>query len=135
MREIKFKGKRIDNGEWVYGNLIYDNISDKYWIDLSINESEKIDGGLHVYAVEVIPETVEEYTGLKDKNRKKYEIQEERIESRDNELRELYEVKNREEKKYNDLKNKYEKAISEILDLEYQLDKATTKMKEVQNEQ
>ena len=22
MREIKFRGKRIDNGEWVYGNLL-----------------------------------------------------------------------------------------------------------------
>lgn len=70
MREYKFRGKRIDNGEWVYGNLIYDNIADKYWIDLSINESEKIEGGLHIYAVEVDPETVGQYTGLRDKNRK-----------------------------------------------------------------
>ncbi|HHT6266707.1 TPA: YopX family protein, partial [Listeria monocytogenes] len=22
MREIEFRGKRIDNGEWVYGNLM-----------------------------------------------------------------------------------------------------------------
>ena len=22
MREIKFRGKRVDNGEWVYGDLI-----------------------------------------------------------------------------------------------------------------
>lgn len=70
MREYKFRGKRIDNGEWVYGNLIYDNIADKYWIDLSINESEKIEGGLHIYAVEVDPNTVGQYTGLHDKNGK-----------------------------------------------------------------
>ncbi|WP_273702624.1 hypothetical protein [Thermoanaerobacter sp. A7A] len=23
MREIKFRGKRVDNGEWVYGDLIH----------------------------------------------------------------------------------------------------------------
>lgn len=68
MKDIKFRGKRIDDGEWIYGNLIYDNIADKYWIDLSIHESEKINGGLHVYAIEVIPDTVEQYTGLHDKN-------------------------------------------------------------------
>lgn len=68
MREIEFRGKRKDIGKWICGNLIYDNISGKYWIDLSINESEKINGGLHIYAVEVDPETVGQYTGLKDKN-------------------------------------------------------------------
>lgn len=26
MREIKFRGKRVDNGEWVYGHLIADNL-------------------------------------------------------------------------------------------------------------
>lgn len=67
MREIRYRGKRVDNGEWAYGNLIYDNIADKYWIILSINESEKIDGGLYIYAVEVIPETIGQYTGLHDK--------------------------------------------------------------------
>jgi hypothetical protein len=25
MREIKFRGKRLDNGEWVYGDLIHEN--------------------------------------------------------------------------------------------------------------
>lgn len=70
MREIRYRGKRVDNGEWAYGNLIYDNIADKYWIILSINESEKIDGGLYIYAVEVIPETIGQYTGLHDKNGK-----------------------------------------------------------------
>lgn len=70
-REILFKAKRKDNGEWVYGNLIYDNVSGKYWIDLSIEESEVTDGGLFIVALEVIPETICQYTGLDDKNSNK----------------------------------------------------------------
>lgn len=45
-------------------------MSGKYWIDLSINESEEIEGGLYIYAVEITPETVGQYTGLHDKNGK-----------------------------------------------------------------
>lgn len=68
MREILFRGKRVDNNEWVYGNLIYENVSDKYYIDLSVNVREDDYCKLYVYALEVIPETIEQYTGLKDKN-------------------------------------------------------------------
>ena len=79
MKEIKFRGQRIDNGEWVYGFLYKlpletgvvacmilttdnnhedDSIEPKYhlaftlWVDLFI----------------VKPETIGQYTGLKDKN-------------------------------------------------------------------
>jgi len=68
MREILFRGKRVDNNEWVYGNLIYENVSDKYYIDLSVNVREDDYCKLYVYAFEVIPETIGQYTGLKDKN-------------------------------------------------------------------
>jgi len=68
MREILFRGKRVDNNEWVYGNLIYENVSDKYYIDLSVNVREDDYCKLYVYALEVIPETIGQYTGLKDKN-------------------------------------------------------------------
>lgn len=52
MREIEFRGKRIDNGEWVHGYLlIYEN--EAYIFE------------------EVDPDTVGQYTGLKDKNGKK----------------------------------------------------------------
>ena len=55
MREIKFRGKRIDTGEWVYGYLADENyINDINTVDLS--------------SVEVDPDTVGQYTGLKDRN-------------------------------------------------------------------
>lgn len=62
MREIKFRGKRKDNGEWVYGNLqVPTPPFDKYFM------WDKNDYGQQV---EVIPETVGQFTGLKDKNKK-----------------------------------------------------------------
>ncbi len=76
MREIEFRGKRKDNGEWVYGYLIVDEMSDKYYIfskGNSCNETDRIgeEGLLHILTFEVIPETLGQYTGLKDKNGKK----------------------------------------------------------------
>lgn len=60
-REIKFKAKRKDNNEWVYG--YYSKI--KHFLGLKylhyiIDEKQNY--------VEIIPETVSQYTGLKDKN-------------------------------------------------------------------
>ena len=63
MREIKFRGKRVDNGEWVYGDLIH-NAFDGYRI---FPVGIKTDGN---YPVEVVPETVGQFTGLHDKNGK-----------------------------------------------------------------
>ena len=64
MREIKFRGKRVDNGEWVYGdvNLYKDN---RYFItpqDCGI--WDLLEGSYG----EVDPETIGQSTGLKDKN-------------------------------------------------------------------
>lgn len=58
MRPIKFRGKRIDNSEWVYGdyctipqpNILF--VNDKHEIDCS----------------PIDPETVGQFTGLHDKN-------------------------------------------------------------------
>ena len=54
-RTIKFRGKRIDNGQWVYGFLADSYyINDVNWVDLS--------------SIEIDPETVGQFTGLLDKN-------------------------------------------------------------------
>ena len=68
MREILFRGKRVDNGEWVEGCGI---ISTENWVSI-FNVVDDIDeNSSEVNEIEVIPETVGQYTGLTDKNGKK----------------------------------------------------------------
>lgn len=59
MREILFRGKRVNNGEWVEGSLYYNRLNGKCAIQQ------------HTCGYEVISETVGQYTGLTDKNGKK----------------------------------------------------------------
>ena len=65
MREILFRGKRKSNGEWAYGNFVRGCVDDfAYIVEFGNKE-------LCRNYVEVIPETVGQFTGLTDKNGKK----------------------------------------------------------------
>lgn len=75
MREILFKAKRKDNQEWVYGSLLI--LESGYYIVLTGTFHSEIslmkDYDVNVIweeqdYFEVIPETISQYTGLKDKN-------------------------------------------------------------------
>lgn len=74
MREYKFKGKRVDNGEWVYGKLFFLDNPDFYSIlpiGSDVYPEISADGETGRYLIEpieVIPETIGQFTGLQDKN-------------------------------------------------------------------
>lgn len=66
MRDIKFRGKRTDNGEWVYGVPTKDGRGEMVMVE-NIFECEEYNcrGANCLYVDE---NTVGQYTGLKDKN-------------------------------------------------------------------
>lgn len=64
MREIKFRGKRLDNGEWIYGSLLVSHFKDDKKERYFITQFS----GNYTFEHEVDPATVGQYTGLKDKN-------------------------------------------------------------------
>jgi len=66
VREIKFRGKRIDNGDWVYGyyyTQIITHAGNRKSRDHFMRTEQNI-------RYEVDPDTDGQYTGLKDKNGK-----------------------------------------------------------------
>lgn len=87
MREILFRGKRMDNGEWVEGSFLRDGeahrfaeqeglpFSDCYIVPKTEHDNVRtyLTQGilLNTTAYHVIPETVGQYTGLTDKNGKR----------------------------------------------------------------
>lgn len=60
MRTIKFKGKRIDNGEWIYGSYV------PHYNFFGTIKDEMVDENGNLF--EVDPATVGQYTGLNDTN-------------------------------------------------------------------
>ena len=62
MREILFRGKRTDNGEWVYGYVCCYGWTGKE------NTYIVPDYASALYSLKVDPKTVGQYTGLKDRN-------------------------------------------------------------------
>ena len=66
MREILFRGKRADNGEWEYGDLWCNPYGKRVVCIVSPINDQGTTGGN-----EVDPETVGQYTGLTDKNGRK----------------------------------------------------------------
>ena len=74
MREILFRGKRVDNGEWIEGSLIDwgNDGSQVYIIPFSKNATSlSLVQWVNSFGIAVIPETVGQFTGLTDKNGKK----------------------------------------------------------------
>lgn len=68
MREILFKAKRKDNGEWVEGYYVYDNVKNKAFICATRLLYEWLP---KVMWIEVDPNTICQFTGMTDKNGKK----------------------------------------------------------------
>ena len=64
MREILFRAKRIDNGEWIEGLPSYD-------INGNLTEFEVYRGFANCEIADVDSETVCQWTGLTDKNNRK----------------------------------------------------------------
>lgn len=69
MMEIKFRGKRVDNGEWVYGYYL---VSGKNHHSPNLHFIYVDERGLNLYAgltaYKITPESIGQFTGLTDKN-------------------------------------------------------------------
>ena len=69
MREILFRDKRLDTGEWIFGGALHqtdyygENVDSWYIIDGTCTNDYDIG-----YSYAVDPSTVGQYTGLHDKN-------------------------------------------------------------------
>ena len=71
MKEIRFRGKRVDTGEWMHGGVFTDACGDVYIV---VNEEEVHDypllAKLYKVPYKVDPQTVGQWISLKDKHGK-----------------------------------------------------------------
>ena len=71
MREIKFRGKSLETGEWIFGDLIENQ--GRFFIYKASSETtfkDDDDGQIVLVAKEVDQKTVGQYTDLKDRDGK-----------------------------------------------------------------
>ena len=69
MREYKFRGKRLDNGEWAYGWLLR-GISGRAYIIELVDDVGSWKNAPRLLFIEVDPTSVGQFSGLCDKNKK-----------------------------------------------------------------
>lgn len=69
MCDIKFRGKRADNGEWIYGYLVNMHATRGGW-----TKGIQIKSGIGWASVNVIPETVGQYAGFHDDSDDQVEV-------------------------------------------------------------
>jgi uncharacterized phage protein (TIGR01671 family) len=65
MREILFRGKKVDNNKWVYGYYVQQYGANMIYLPDGVDREY----GFDYY--HIIPTTIGQYTGLTDKNGKK----------------------------------------------------------------
>ena len=73
MREIEFRGKRVDNGIWVFGYLVYNQDKVPFIVTALVCDNHFNPSTLQglIRGYQVIPETVGQYTTRKTKTEKK----------------------------------------------------------------
>lgn len=64
MREILFRGKRADNGEWIFGDL-YTGLNDEIYINTVVQLTANSRCNKQIM---IQKETIGQFTGLTDKN-------------------------------------------------------------------
>ena len=75
MREIIFRGRRVDGGGWAEGYLFEDEFKSFILKEITVRggyiPGEPEENDTDIEWIEVLPETVGQYTGLLDKNKKR----------------------------------------------------------------
>lgn len=71
MKPIKFRGKCLNGGEWIYGSLIYRHIeSPENGVPTECIAAYILEHELDAYEVEVDPDTIGQFTCAYDRNGK-----------------------------------------------------------------